>query len=251
MRILSIGKVGEDVRKWQEFLISEGFIDLKVTGIFESPTLFATLQWKANNNLGDTGDVSPIIWPYVERVLYEKQTEAKYPLAWGKRVSEAFRKRFLEIANTLIVDPGDLMACIAFETGETFSPSVRNAAGSGATGLIQFMPSTAQALGTTTNALAKMSAVKQLDYVELYFYPSRGRLKNLEDVYMAILWPIAVGKSLSYVLFDKNDARFPKRYIQNAGLDLNKDGKITKAEAAKKVKDKLTKGLRPENVYYV
>lgn len=41
------------------------------------------------------------------------------------------------------------MAAMAFESGETFSPSIKNAAGSGAVGLIQFMPSTAKALGTS------------------------------------------------------------------------------------------------------
>jgi hypothetical protein len=128
----------------------------------------------------------------------------------------------------LNTDPNWLMSCIAFESGRSFSPSITNAAGSGATGLIQFMPSTAQALGTSTEALARMSAVEQLEWVEKYFRPSAGRLKTLEDVYMAILWPAAVGKPDSYVLFVKADKRHPKRYIQNAGLDWNKDGKITK-----------------------
>jgi hypothetical protein len=47
-------------------------------------------------------------------------------------------------------------------------PSKPNAAGSGATGLIQFMPKIAKDLGTTTSALAKMSAEEQLVYVEKY-----------------------------------------------------------------------------------
>ena len=38
------------------------------------------------------------------------------------------------------------MAVMSFETGGTFDPGIRNAAGSGATGLIQFMPSTAAGL---------------------------------------------------------------------------------------------------------
>lgn len=88
-----------------------------------------------------------------------------------------------------------------------------------------------------------MSAVKQLDYVEKYFIWTRGKLKTLEDVYMAILWPSAIGKPQNYVLFDKNDPVRPKRYIQNAGLDFNKDGLITKAEAARKVQKKLDEGL--------
>lgn len=160
-------------------------------------------------------------------------------LAWGSKVSEEFRRRLVEIADDLGCDPNHLMAAMAFETGETFSPSVRNAAGSGATGLIQFMPATATALGTTTAELAQMTAEAQLEYVAKYFRPYRKRLQSLEDVYMAILWPAAIGRPSDHVLF-----RSPTRaYTQNRGLDRDGDGAVTKAEAAAKVSAKLTKGL--------
>lgn len=145
-------------------------------------------------------------------------------LAWGKKVSPEFRKRVFEICDELGMDPDFLMACMAFESAETFSPSIKNAAGSGATGLIQFMPSTAKGLATTTVSLAMMSAVQQLEYVRKYFLPYRGRLHSLGDVYMAILWPAGIGKADSWALWDK--ASRPTTYRQNAGLDLNKDGKI-------------------------
>lgn len=162
-------------------------------------------------------------------------------IAWSKKVSDSFLQKLVRICSKLGINPNYLMACIAFETGETFSASVQNRL-SGATGLIQFMPQTAAALGTSTRELQQMTQVKQLDYVYKYFLPWKGRLKTLEDVYMAILWPRAIGRPSDYVLFDKN-GNFPKAYIQNAGLDLNKDGKITKAEASQKVVDKLKKGL--------
>lgn len=92
-----------------------------------------------------------------------------------------------------------------------------------------------------------MSAVRQLDFVERYFQPRAGRLKTLADVYMAILWPAAIGKPASYVLFDRADPDHPRRYVQNAGLDFNRDGVVTKAEAAARVAEQLELGLRPEN----
>jgi hypothetical protein len=162
-------------------------------------------------------------------------------LAWGARVSEAFRTRIREIAQNLSCDANHLMAAMAFETGESFSPSVRNRS-SGATGLIQFMPSTARTLGTTTDELAGMTAERQLDYVERYFTPYRGRVGTLEDVYMAILWPRAVGQANDFVLFSD-----PSRAYQlNRGLDGNRDGRVTKAEASSPVQNKLTRGLTPE-----
>ena len=168
-------------------------------------------------------------------------------IAWGHSVSPEFKTRVVELATELGCDPSHLMACMAFESGGTFSPSVRNAAGSGAVGLIQFMPSTAQALGTTTEALARMSAVRQLDVVERYFLPRAGRLKSLEDLYMAILWPAAIGKPLDFVLFARSDPANPRRYVQNAGLDYNRDGTVTKAEAAARVRQMREIGLRAEN----
>lgn len=167
-------------------------------------------------------------------------------IAFGKKVSKEFKTKVIAVAKELVVDVDYLMAAMAFETGGTFDPAVKNAAGSGATGLIQFMPSTAKGLGTTTDDLAKQTAVDQLDYVKKHFMPYKGRLNTLDDVYMAILWPAAVGKSEDHVLFDKENTK-SKAYEQNKGLDSDNDGKVTKAEAAAKVRAKLQEGLKAEN----
>lgn len=167
-------------------------------------------------------------------------------LAWGARVSPEFRSKVRVIAAGLGVNPSDLMTCMAWETGRTFNPAEKNKAGSGATGLIQFMPATAQGLGTTTAALAAMTAVQQLDWVEKYFRPFKGKLRDLADLYMAILWPKAVGRPLEYVLWDK--ATRPTTYRQNAGLDTNRDDTITKAECAAKLFAMKAEGLKAGNV---
>lgn len=159
-------------------------------------------------------------------------------IAWGSKVSPAFKDKVIAICGQLGCDPSFLMAAMAFETGESFSPLVRNKV-SGATGLIQFMERTAQGLGTSTAALAAMTAENQLDMVEKYFRPHRNKLRTLSDVYMAILWPAAVSRPEAHVLF----TRPTKAYEQNAGLDANKDGVVTKAEAAAKVQAKLIKGM--------
>jgi len=159
-------------------------------------------------------------------------------LPWGKKVTSEFKAKVLQISADIGCQADHLMAAMAFESGETFSPSVKNAAGSGATGLIQFMASTATLLGTSTAELAKMTAETQLDYVAKYFRPYKGKLKTIEDVYMAILYPAAIGKPNEHVLFE----RPAKAYEQNKGLDANGDGKVTKGEAASRVRAKLAKG---------
>ena len=157
-------------------------------------------------------------------------------IAWGASVNAAFKAKLIEIADNIVVDPNYLISAMAFETGETFSPSIKNR--NGATGLIQFLPDTATELGTSTADLATMSAEDQMDYVEKYFNPYKNQLKTIEDVYMAILWPAAIGKENSWVLFRKPSAQ----YDRNSGLDTNKDGAVTKEEAAAMVKAKLLKG---------
>jgi hypothetical protein len=157
-------------------------------------------------------------------------------IAWGARVSAEFKVKLIGIANNIGVDPNYLISAMAFETGETFSPSVKNS--NGATGLIQFTPDTATELGTSTTELAAMTAVDQMDFVERYFTPYKNMLRTIEDVYMAILWPAAIGKANSWALFSKPSAE----YQRNSGLDINKDGCVTKEKAAAMVKVKLLKG---------
>lgn len=167
-------------------------------------------------------------------------------IAWGAKVDEAFRQRVREIAYGLGIAPDMIMHCIAFETGRTFSPRVRNAAGSGAVGLIQFMPTTAKVLGTTSAELARMSAEEQLSYVYRYLWPMASRVRTLDDLYMCILWPAAVGKGGQYVLFHRgSDIRGGGvTYRQNAGLDKDRDGKVTKHEAAASVRRLVPEGDR-------
>lgn len=169
-------------------------------------------------------------------------------LAWGGKVSQVFRERIAWVASDLDIgprpghpEPSWLMTCIAWESGRTFSAAVKNMAGSGAVGLIQFMPDTARGLGTTTAALAAMTPEDQINWVWRYFKPWKGRLRSLADLYMAILWPKGVGHPEGYVLWDKTSR--PTTYRQNAGLDIDRDGEITKAEATAKVAAMLVEGM--------
>ena len=159
------------------------------------------------------------------------------PVTGLEKTSQAFREKVIRIAADLQVDPNYLLAVMSFESG--FDPAIRNPY-SGATGLIQFMPSTASKLGTTTDALARMSAEEQLDYVAAYFAPYKGRMRTLEDTYMVVLWPKAVGQGPGYVLFSSPSTA----YTQNSALDTNKDGHITVAEATSFVRKRLPASAR-------
>jgi hypothetical protein len=157
----------------------------------------------------------------------------------------AFTTGVTDLAKKYNVPEDYLYAVMGFETGGTFSTSQKNQAGSGATGLIQFMPSTAKGLGTSTEALSKMSRAEQLKYVDKYFSNKGIEGGSLEDLYMAVLFPAAVGKPNDFVLFGRGamSGYTGRAYEQNKGLDANKDGSITKAEAAAKVRAYLPKDI--------
>ena len=158
----------------------------------------------------------------------------------------SFTKGITELAKKYNVPEDYLYAVMGFETGGTFSPSEKNKAGSGATGLIQFMPETAKGLGTTTDALSKMTRTEQLKYVDKYFGGTLNKGGSLSDVYMSVLFPAAVGKPEDFVLFGKGamSGYTGIAYDQNKGLDLNKDGSVTKKEAANMVTKYLPSGSR-------
>lgn len=150
------------------------------------------------------------------------------------KIEPEFRSAATQVATRLGVKPDHLLALMNFETGGQFKADTRNKT-SGATGLIQFMDKTAKSLGTTTEDLAKMTPVEQLAYVEKYLAPYKGKLKTLEDAYMAVLWPAAVGKPADHVLWRKGTVQ----YAQNSGLDIGDKGYITKGDAAKKVHQRV------------
>ncbi|MCL1636173.1 LysM peptidoglycan-binding domain-containing protein [Luteimonas sp. SX5] len=154
----------------------------------------------------------------------------------NRNVTSEFITEVEAMAQRLGTRPEYILAVMSFETGGSFSPGQRNNAGSGATGLIQFMPNTARELGTSTDALARMSAVDQLQYVERYFNnrSDPGELNTLEGVYTAVLYG-SPRPDPNSTLFSQGSAA----YRANAPLDTNRDGRITAGEATSFVRGRI------------
>lgn len=138
-----------------------------------------------------------------------------------KKHGPQFVQQVKEMAGRLGVKPEWILAVMKNESG--MSTTAKNPNG-GATGLIQFMPATARGLGTTTEALSKMSAVEQLKYVEKYYAPFAGKINSGTDLYMATFWPAGVGKGDDYKIGGAEVARVNKIF------DLDKNGQITAGE---------------------
>lgn len=161
-------------------------------------------------------------------------------LAWGAKLTAQQRAFLASMASALGTDPSHNSAVIEFES--RWDPAAVNAQ-SGASGLIQFMPSTAIGMGTSVEAIRQMSIDEQLPLCFQYWKQYAGRMKTLSDCYMAVLYPAAIGLAEDSVIFPPGS----KTYLQNRGLDIDHDGAVTKAEAAAFVQRRLDEGLQPGN----
>lgn len=131
---------------------------------------------------------------------------------------DQFQTRLLQICEELEIDPVHLMLVMFFES--KLDPQKKNPHSS-AVGLIQFMRKTASSLGTTRDALLRMNAVQQLEYVKMYFAPFKGRLRTFIDVYFAVFYPAAIGKPDDWTF------PFPPHVVRaNHWFDLNGNGQI-------------------------
>ena len=125
-----------------------------------------------------------------------------------------------QICDKLNIEEDWLMFVMYFES--RLDPKATNPI-SQAQGLIQFMPSTARALGTTVQALKGMSNIEQLDYVYAYLKPYKWKMNSWIDVYLAVFYPKAMNQG-NYIITSDIVAK------QNKIFDLNKDLDITVAE---------------------
>ncbi|GAB2585707.1 transglycosylase SLT domain-containing protein [Spirosoma areae] len=168
-------------------------------------------------------------------------------LTYEELVPIAYRAAFIskvrQVSARLGIDPNWLMIVMRVETAGTFSPAIRNYAGSGAVGLIQFTEIAIKGWGVTLDQLAKMSAVAQLDYVEKYLSPYASKIKDVYDLYLAVFAPAYLGRPDGQVLYSihATTATGKRQYELNKVLDKNLDGSITIQE----VKEAISRYVLP------
>ncbi len=167
---------------------------------------------------------------------YSKEAVNAVEQRWASKAKKygldhKFFAKVVAISKDLKCDPNELLGVMNSECG--LNASARNSNG-GATGLIQFMPRTAKILGTSTDKLSKMSAYDQLDYVAKFFKMNKKTYKmgdgpmSAGDLYSLVFLP---GRANREVLTSSGELY----YRANAGLDMNGDGKITKADLNRRV----------------
>jgi hypothetical protein len=169
---------------------------------------------------------------------------------------------FCGTADQLSIQPDWLACVVSFETAGTFSPSQRNRWAvidaqkrgvpyQGAVGLIQFMPSTAKLLGTSPYGLAQMTVLEQLPFVERYLGSYRGRMDSLENTYLGVFYPAAIGQEDSWVVAARDGSKLNNHdtvtpaerdrskaiYRQNAGFDSGDTGFVTRGDVCRTIRE--------------
>lgn len=142
-------------------------------------------------------------------------------------LSKECSRRIDDMARRLNFNPKDLKALIYSESGG--NPQAVNPS-SGASGLIQFMPATARGMGTSVQAIRRMTAEQQMGLIEKYLRTMKkaagfqpGHKLTSGELYAIVFMP---ARAKSQVLCSRGSAA----YNSNDGLDKNKDGHITKAD---------------------
>ena len=181
-----------------------------------------------------------------------------------ERTSEAFRQKLAVIAERNGWDPDVIAAIISSESAGTFAPDAGWNLWSPArtaTGLIQFIESTAKWLGVkpaskstrhpeltaratgatkqwATWALMDQSAEEQLDLVEEYFSRTFGSFKPTRAVdYYLVTWGAKPGLSLDTILAKRGEPA----YTANSALDAKDSGFIRVSDLDRMVQGRLAK----------
>lgn len=147
--------------------------------------------------------------------------------------TQAFTQKVKEISGMLDIPAEWLMTVMYAES--KFDSGVANFKGSGAVGLIQFMPTTALDMNVSVERLQRMTPVQQLEYVFIYLQRAReryGEYDSLTDLYLAILYPKARKQDYCYTLY----AKPTRAYTQNSGLDVDKDGRVNISDVDRHLK---------------
>ncbi len=141
---------------------------------------------------------------------------------------EDFDKKVRRISDKLDIHPDWLMAIMHSES--KLDASLVNYKGSGAAGLIQFLPTTAVSMDITVEQIRNLNHIQQLDYVHEYLNEVKKVRKidfeNITDLYLAILYPKAIGEDMDFVLYRKPS----QTYQNNSGLDEDHNGEISIAD---------------------
>jgi len=191
----------------------------KISGWFdEVEAIRAERGYSVDREQSTTGalDVNPLADPRPE-ARYETEFRGEVELPEEIKADPEFTSAVSALASKYNISDQEVYAVIQGESG--FNPAARNP--SGATGLFQFMPTTAEELGTSVDAVMNMSPVEQValydNYLERWNYNGDNRLGIMQAA------PAYAGRGPEEVIYAEDSAAWE----QNPGWRELNDGPIT------------------------
>lgn len=181
-------------------------------------------------------------------------------LYYGQLVSPEFAAKLSQVAAELGFEPNDLMTIIRIERGKgkkglgsgvyhKYTDKSGTHKGNFSYGLFGILPATAKWLGTSPEAIYKMSDIEQIDLILDYFVKhgwnkggehditnlpkfgeqEPGQLTQFDALYSGV-WggQTMIDADLDKVLLDEKTD--PANYAKNKGADFDHDGQITKRD---------------------
>lgn len=169
-------------------------------------------------------------------ISYNYSSTPKYSTLNKNYLNKEFLNKVKQVAKNINCDYEDLLALMNSESSLDPTAAHKNKNGEKtAVGLIQFTKSAAipelnkvYGLNLTLEKIEKMSALEQLDLVEKYYKMNadklpKGKKLTAADLYAVTFLPARAKKE---VLTRSGE----DYYKSNKGLDVNKDGAITKSD---------------------
>lgn len=156
-------------------------------------------------------------------------------------IRNAFLQKVTSTAAFLQIDPNWLMQVMYSES--RLKASAQNVQGGRliAAGLLQWTK--ASGVSGAPQSMLQYDHLRQLDFVQQYFTPYRGRMHSYFDVYLVTFFPAAVGQPDDYV-FATNKLSASLIAQQNPAVNIVKDGKITMSEFKQYVWNSTPAGVR-------
>jgi hypothetical protein len=133
---------------------------------------------------------------------------------WSDQLTCDERKKVLEVCADIWGEDkkkdkaSELMAIMHLETVKTFSPTKKGISSNGTKyiGLIQFSATTAKSIGTTYEALGKMTFIEQMNYVKEYLKQNKAKMNTIVDFYLQVIKPsdVGMGNNPDHAVFDES-----------------------------------------------
>lgn len=162
--------------------------------------------------------------------------------------SFGYNTKLTSIANKLGVKPDDIRQVFHHESRTNPKSGVNKS--KGPVGLLQFTEKTLKKeFKLTRQQVLDMSAEEQLELVDRYLSKYRGKIKNIYDLSLVTLYPLAIDKPDDFVI-GSDESQAYAEFVGRSNRGINNGKPFTKGQYKAWVKKNIKPGLNVTDVSY-